>query len=226
MKTIEELLFEIAQNTEQKEQFQKELRNLCNKLGVTPADELRYKANLFNNLREKEIDARTISIINLIEQSLKIIQPTAIKIAEPKAFFSPRENCYLNIIEEIEKSKESIDICVFTISDNRISERVIEAHNRGLKVRIITDNEKLFDKGSDIEYLYRSGIDVKIDNTKHHMHHKFAIFDKKRLITGSYNWTLSANEYNHENIVVLKNAKLIGKFVTVFNKLWAEMSDF
>ncbi|HAN78845.1 MAG TPA: hypothetical protein DCQ31_14340 [Bacteroidales bacterium] len=226
MKTIEELLFEIAQNTEQKEQFQKELRNLCNKLGVTPADELRYKANLFNNLREKEIDARTISIINLIEQSLKIIQPTAIKIAEPKAFFSPRENCYLNIIEEIEKSKESIDICVFTISDNRISERVIEAHNRGLKVRIITDNEKLFDKGSDIEYLYRSGIDVKIDNTKHHMHHKFAIFDKKRLITGSYNWTLSANEYNHENIVVLKNAKLIGKFVTVFNKLWTEMSDF
>ena len=51
--------------------------------------------------------------------------------------------------------------------------------------------------------LARSGIAVAFDSSPHHMHHKFAIFDLTRLLTGSYNWTRSAAESNEEEFDIL-----------------------
>jgi phosphatidylserine/phosphatidylglycerophosphate/cardiolipin synthase-like enzyme len=55
------------------------------------------------------------------------------------------------------------------------------------------------------------------------MHHKFMIADLHTLITGSYNWTLSAARYNHENILLTREANVIKSFSSEFDKLWNEM---
>ena len=55
------------------------------------------------------------------------------------------------------------------------------------------------------------------------MHHKFAVFDNSSLVTGSYNWTRSAAEYNEENIVVLYNSALITRFVKESERLWKSL---
>jgi len=52
------------------------------------------------------------------------------------------------------------------------------------------------------------------------MHHKFAIFDGKLLVTGSYNWTDSAERYNHENVLVLEDPAIINRYQTRFNRLF------
>jgi cardiolipin hydrolase len=52
------------------------------------------------------------------------------------------------------------------------------------------------------------------------MHHKFAIFDRTYLVTGSYNWTRSAASYNEENIVVSDDRRLVSAFSGTFEKLW------
>ena len=57
------------------------------------------------------------------------------------------------------------------------------------------------------------------------MHHKFAIFDKKLLNNGSFNWTRSASMKNEENIMVLHEPSLIGSFVSSFEELWLESKD-
>jgi phosphatidylserine/phosphatidylglycerophosphate/cardiolipin synthase-like enzyme len=93
-------------------------------------------------------------------------------------------------------------------------------------VRIITDNDKAFDRGSDVERLARSGIDVCVDRTSHHMHHKFAIFDRKRLLTGSYNWTRSAASSNEENFIIVDNPRLRSSFQDEFDRLWKEFSTW
>ncbi len=53
------------------------------------------------------------------------------------------------------------------------------------------------------------------------MHHKFALFDGARLMTGSYNWTRSAAQHNHENLVVSDDHELVGAFGKTFERLWA-----
>lgn len=143
-----------------------------------------------------------------------------------KAYFSPGNDCLDAIIRSLDAAVSSIDICVFTISDNRISDAIIFAHRRGIRVRIISDNDKLNDAGSDIEELANAGIPVRIDRTPNHMHHKFAVIDKKKIITGSYNWTRSAALYNHENILISLDEKYVKSFVVEFEKLWREMVEY
>src|SRR5687768_14672455 len=118
------------------------------------------------------------------------------------AFFSPGDACLNAILSAIAAAGSSLQICVFTISDDRIAQAILRAHRRGIQVRILTDNEKLFDQGSDIRQLAAAGIPVRVDETPNHMHHKFALLDNQTLLTGSYNWTRSAARYNHENLIV------------------------
>lgn len=142
------------------------------------------------------------------------------------AFFSPGEDCLNAIISAIELTEKTMKICVFTISDDRITEAIIRAYRRGISIKIITDNYKLHDLGSDIKELATIGLDVWVDNTKNHMHHKFAIFDEVRVLTGSYNWTRSAALYNHENIVITDNLSIVQDFSREFDKLWGTMVKY
>lgn len=89
-----------------------------------------------------------------------------------------------------------------------------------MKIRIITDNDKAADEGSDADRLAAAGVPVRVDRTAYHMHHKFAIFDQKSLLNGSYNWTRSAAENNEENFVILDLPPLVSRFQKQFDQLW------
>ena len=145
---------------------------------------------------------------------------------ENQVFFSPGEDCVNHIIDLINEAYIQLDICVFTISDDRISRAIVEAMKNGVEIRIISDNFKVEDTGSDIEDLSRVGISVKLDTTENHMHHKFMIVDKKIVLTGSYNWTRSAALYNQENILTMDDEEVVSKFSNEFEKLWVNCEGF
>lgn len=141
-----------------------------------------------------------------------------------KAYFSPGLECQQAIIEAISGAQRSLKICVFTISDDQITNALLAAHQRKIRILLLTDNEKLNDVGSDIRDLAHGGLEIRTDNTRYHMHHKFALIDNEVLLTGSYNWTRSAAMYNHENILVSSNKELVNDFLVEFDKLWQEMT--
>lgn len=137
-----------------------------------------------------------------------------------EAYFSPGQTCRRKIRELFGLAKASVDVCVFTITDDDITSAIAAAHQRGVRIRILTDNDKSLDLGSDIERLRKMGVDVREDITPHHMHHKFAIYDSTVLLTGSYNWTRSAADHNEENFIVTRDRKLLADFQGVFNQMW------
>ena len=139
---------------------------------------------------------------------------------EAEAWFSPEDDCVGRIADLLVTAKQTVDICVFTITDNRISDAITSAHRRGVRVRIISDDDKAFDKGSDIGHLRSRGIDCRVDKTEHHMHHKFSIFDHRLLLTGSYNWTRSAALSNEENFIISGDPRLLKAFAGIFDGLW------
>jgi cardiolipin hydrolase len=116
-----------------------------------------------------------------------------------------------------------MDICVFTLSDDRIAEAVLSAVSRGVAVRMITDNDKELDLGSDVARLRANGVQMRVDRTEAHMHHKFAIFDAAWLLNGSYNWTRSACTVNEENLVVTNDQALVRAFSRTFESLWTAL---
>lgn len=142
------------------------------------------------------------------------------------AYFSPGDACRNIIINQIMYATNKINICVFTISDDRITSAILDSHRRGRDIKIITDNDKSLDLGSDIAQLAREGIAVKMDATPNHMHHKFMVVDDKSVITGSYNWTLSAAKYNHENVLITHEGGVVKSFIKEFTQLWNKMDDY
>lgn len=91
-----------------------------------------------------------------------------------------------------------------------------------MKIRVVSDDDKSGDLGSDIERLAEAGVSVRIDRTPVHMHHKFAIFDGDMLMTGSYNWTRSANDENHENLLVTFDPALVAAYTKELERVWSQ----
>jgi len=141
-----------------------------------------------------------------------------------EAHFSPGTACYRRIIGLFDKAEKSADVCVFTITDDRISAAILDAHARGVAIRVVADNEKAEDLGSDVGRLAAAGVPVRVDRTPFHMHHKFALFDGRLLLNGSYNWTRGAADSNEENILITPDPDLVRPFATAFERLWESLA--
>jgi len=176
--------------------------------------------SLGNNKAPGEVVAWLEEVIGALVQSS---EREALPPAE--ACFSPGDGCVQRIRGLFEQARGTADVCVFTITDDRLSDVILAAHRRGVAIRILTDNEKAYDVGSDTFRFRAAGIATRVDATEYHMHHKFAIFDRRILVTGSYNWTRSAAEYNEENMLITYDLPAIAQFQKVFEKLWARCAD-
>jgi hypothetical protein len=184
------------------------------------------RSRVFEIAREKLSGDRSAPIVDWLEELSKLLLPFSGDAGEPfvEAHFSPGEGCVRRIRGLLEGSRRSADICVFTITDDRIAEAVLAAHRRGVAVRVVTDNEKAQDLGSDAISLARAGIPVRVDDSPYHMHHKFAIFDGDTLLTGSYNWTRGAAQNNEENLIISNDRRLLTSFKGEFERLWVKFA--
>lgn len=186
----------------------------------------RLRNHSFDLVRQRLADPLQLALLKWLEgvvRSLDGQRPSTAQFSQDAAF-SPGMACLQTIQRCLRHARKTIDICVFTLSDDRIAEEVLAAHRRGIKVRIITDNDKEYDAGSDIGRLRDAGIALLVDRSEAHMHHKFAIFDGEKLINGSYNWTRSAAQYNEENLVLSNDRRLVEEFSGQFEKLWLQLS--
>ena len=158
-----------------------------------------------------------------LEDVIKLLYSNEMRV-KANSYFSPGKDGLNRICQFISDTETRIDICVFTITDDRISQKIEEALRKGIHIRIISDNTKSEDRGSDLDRLKGTGIECRFDKTSAHMHHKFAISDNDLLLNGSYNWTRSASTENNENILISNNAKLVSSFQNEFNRLWNSLS--
>lgn len=184
-----------------------------------------YRSQLFKQARLAMHDHRDAKLVDWLEKLNKLLLPDpGPQAPNTQVFFSPGRDCKNAILKAIDKSQHIVNICVFTITDNDIRNTIIQAHQRKVWVRIITDDEKSLDLGSDIEEMARAGIEVRYDKSPQHMHHKFAIFDQRSMLTGSFNWTRSASMYNQENLLLSDDPALVQPYKHEFEKLWEQFA--
>ena len=163
----------------------------------------------------------TFDVLRWLEQVVRTLDVAqVVTTAATTAYFSPGDTCLRALQSLLSGARKTLDICVFTIADDRLTDAILDAQRRGVSVRIITDDDKRFDTGSDVSRLAAAGIAVRTDRAPVHMHHKFAIADGTRLANGSFNWTRSASIGNDENLVLSEDAGLVRVFAAQFERLW------
>lgn len=220
----------LEQTLEDHKLSRSEKREIADAVSALGGDE--HQLGLYRSLafEKAAVAARTgadvSKVLEWLEKTIKVLIPQSDEKAtlESEAHFSPNERTARRLASFLSHATRTLDICVFTITDDRISREIVNAHKKNVKVRIITDDEKAHDLGSDVEEFRQVGIPVRMDDSTFHMHHKFAIADGRYLLTGSYNWTRSASQNNQENFLIINDPKLISEFSQEFEKLWEQFS--
>jgi len=142
-----------------------------------------------------------------------------------KIYFSPYtfpETISSAIINALRKIKETFYFAIYILTGNtEIDEEIINLMARGVEICGITELEQV----SQVYYSLREkGIKLLVDGNRGSMHHKFAILDigskNSVTITGSYNWTFSADNYNDENILFIHSTEIGKKFYEEFLSLY------
>lgn len=190
------------------------------KLDDRERDLLRH--HLFDVAAEKLRHPQARTIIDWLSDLTRLMDGGgASRVVREETLFFPGDDAYRQFLAVLKSAHTSMDVCVFTITDNRVADILVDAHKAGVQVRIVSDNDKAHDLGADTLSLARAGLAVRFDDNPEHMHHKFAILDGHLLLSGSYNWTRSAYLKNHENLMITNAPGLVRGYQKEFDKLWA-----
>jgi len=175
-------------------------------------------------LKAKQVeDEPNFSAVEWLHTCIKVIDQNAFHFNQ--VFFSPGYEIKNEIKNLLDRAESNVDLCIFTITDNELARKIKACHRRGVKVRIITDDEKMEDNGSEIFHLSNTGIPIKIDHSHYHMHNKFGIIDNRIAITGSFNWTYTATKHNQENLLATSKYEIVKQYNEEFERLWNELFD-
>ena len=140
--------------------------------------------------------------------------------AKTEVYFSLYDNPQKEIIKNINQAEAFINIAMYIFTDREVAFPLVKAHERGVKIRVYLDKQQVDYKYSQSRFLVQKGLKVRISSNNYIMHHKFAIIDNRLLLTGSYNWTFSANNRNDENLLIIDDPEIIEIFQNQFVNLW------
>jgi phosphatidylserine/phosphatidylglycerophosphate/cardiolipin synthase-like enzyme len=219
-KPIISYLIDLKRNSNTK-QVPTEIISALNHLNRVERGDL--KAQLFNEAKKMSLNESAQDSLFWLENCFLLIEKYTFRFHQ--VFFSPGGEIPETILGLIKNAEQSIELCIFTISHYELAKELLDAQKRGIKIRLLTDDEKQYDKGSRIKHLHHEGIAVKTDNSRYHMHHKFGIIDERMVFTGSFNWTYTASKHNQENLLVTTNYTIVQQYRTEFERLWTKMKE-
>jgi len=191
-------------------------------LGLSSIDVSEYESKI------KALKAETLDLQSKLEQAYLEIRSLQNQISNFSrqlrilgVYFSPRGGCEDEIIHWIDRANKSIHILIYSFTLDSIGDALIRAHKREVEVKVVFEEDQIT-RYSEYQRLKAAGIDVKNDTNPRLMHDKVMIIDGIIVITGSYNYSRSAEEYNNENLIVILNDRVASIYEEEFQKIWRQ----
>jgi phosphatidylserine/phosphatidylglycerophosphate/cardiolipin synthase-like enzyme len=148
----------------------------------------------------------------------------------------------VNLLDELlAGARDRADLALFVFSSQQLGNRVSALHDRGVTIRLLVDpgfSNRYFSEVLDLLGMElpdhrclvqgenqprQSGIDgvgTPRLAAGDKLHHKFAVLDNRRVITGSFNWSPSAAHKNDETVLVIDSPLLAAHFRAEVDRLW------
>lgn len=130
------------------------------------------------------------------------------------------------ILENIASTKKEICIAVAWITSYKFIDVIEKLIERGVRTRIIIDDNKENREGKEFNKLNGICSELKIVkiysddiNKKRIMHNKYCIIDNDKVIDGSYNWSFNA-KFNEEHIVIIHSEDVAKMFKKNFDRIY------
>ena len=180
---------------------------------------------------------------NKAAQPLQTIKVGSMKIS---VLFPPHTKTYpehgLNVIEnQLGGAKKTIGLALFVFSAQQLTNKLAERISTGVKLRLLADPgfaSRSFSEVLDLLGLALPDRFCKLEAGNQpltkplkgigttrlargdKLHHKFAVIDNKKVITGSFNWSPSAAHTNDETLLVIESPQLAAHFTREMDRMW------
>jgi len=122
------------------------------------------------------------------------------------------------LADAIRQARLSVDLAVYDLNLWCIRDALLDAHYRGVSVRMVTDSDNLEER--EIQDLKNAGIPVLGDRREGLMHDKFVVIDGQDVWTGSLNLTLNSAYRNNDNLIHIHSAELGQDYTAEFNEMF------
>lgn len=151
----------------------------------------------------------------LNEQSL-VLNGTPIQVI----FTSEDAALETEIIPLVRSANSSIRFLAFSFTDYPLAEAMIQRAQQGVNVAGVIDKTQSGGQGSELATLFCAKIPVRQDGNRQFMHNKVIIIDNRYVVTGSLNFSTSAEESNDENVIIIDNPEIAGLYLQNFDRVY------
>jgi len=141
-------------------------------------------------------------------------------VVSPVVCFAPnrgRLDCTKMIVNYIDAATRSVYVQAYNFTSPDIAQALIRAHTRGVIVEVILDRSVPTERNGQLATLLKGGVPSMIDGSHAISHNKVIIIDQAVVLTGSFNFTVSAEERNAENMVALTDVALATSYLDNWN---------
>jgi phosphatidylserine/phosphatidylglycerophosphate/cardiolipin synthase-like enzyme len=135
-------------------------------------------------------------------------------------YFCPEDSCSARIVREIEDANNYVYIAAYIFTHEALADAVARAEARGVEVKVLLERENASSGYSRKRVLVNSGAEVREDLNPALMHNKFCVIDGRLVITGSFNYTFSADTKNDENLVFIRSGETAQRYRQKFEELF------
>ena len=140
--------------------------------------------------------------------------------AEVQVLFSPDDGVLQQLLELVGSAERSIEFLAFAFTSTDLAQAMIDRADHGVQVRGVFDQEQAGGLGSVYPLMREAGIDVRLDSLRGDMHHKVILIDRAIVVTGSYNFSRSAEEQNDENLLILHAPQVAAEYLIEFDQIF------
>ncbi len=122
------------------------------------------------------------------------------------------------VLTNLANSKSDVKIAVEWFTNPVFYKTLIKLNENGVKIELIVSDDKMNFTHPKINFqkLIDLGVKIRVSQSPNLMHNNFCIIDERLVVTGTYTWTLRAELYNFENIIVSNDKELINDYLDCF----------
>lgn len=135
----------------------------------------------------------------------KMLVQWFVTLPTTSVFFSPKGGCTEAVVAQLQRARREILVLAYSFTSRPITDALIDAHRRGVKVDIVLDHSNEKEAYTDLPHLLQSGLKPLIDSHHAIAHNKIMVLDRRTIITGSFNFTHQAEKENAENLLILRD---------------------
>lgn len=128
--------------------------------------------------------------------------------------FSPHGGAERLVAETLHLARERVHVAIYGLTSPLIEAALRDLAHAGVKVALKADRVQSAGKSqaAALDRLSAAGVSVEVSRLSRLVHDKFAVVDGRWVITGSFNWTTSAEHRNRENVLVFDCPALADAF--------------